>query len=52
MPEPTVERIREIADRLERDRREPDKVLCYVQDLRRLATATERLNELAARGSS
>lgn len=36
-----VERIREIADQFERDRREPDKVLCAVQNLRRLATDIE-----------
>lgn len=36
-----VERLREIADQLENDRREPDKVLCAVQNLRRLATDIE-----------
>lgn len=30
-------RLETLADQLERDRREPDKVLCYVLDLRRLA---------------
>jgi hypothetical protein len=30
-------RVEEIAFALERDRREPDKVLCYAQTLRRLA---------------
>ena len=36
-----VERLREIADQFENDRREPDKVLCAVQNLRRLATDIE-----------
>jgi hypothetical protein len=34
-----------IASHLERDRREPDKVLTYVLDLRRLATELERRAE-------
>ena len=34
--------LREIADALERDRHEPDKVLCYVQSLRRMATDQEQ----------
>lgn len=29
-------RLYQLTTRLERDRREPDKVLCYVRDLRRL----------------
>lgn len=33
-----VERIAEVADWIERDRREPDKVLCNVQSLRRLGS--------------
>ena len=34
---PKFEALQKIADGLERDRREPDKVLCYVLSLRRLA---------------
>lgn len=32
-----ADRLALLADRLERDRKEPDKVLCYVLDMRRLA---------------
>ena len=39
--------IDEIADALERDRREPDKVLCYVQSLRRMALKLRDVNEWA-----
>ena len=35
-PEPW-RRLEQISERLERDRREPDKVLCYVRDLERLS---------------
>ena len=41
MTKDVVARMREIADQFERDRREPDKVLCAVQNLRRLATDIE-----------
>ena len=33
-------RVAEIADWIERDRKEPDKVLCHVQSLRRAARAS------------
>lgn len=36
-------RILEIADWIERDRREPDKVLIYVHELRQAVYAAERI---------
>jgi hypothetical protein len=40
------ERLLEIADQFERDRKEPDKVLCAVQNLRRLAIDLEQGHEM------
>jgi hypothetical protein len=41
-----ADEVRTLAHRLERDRREPDKVLTYVLDLRRLATELEHRAQL------
>lgn len=39
------QRLRAISDALERDRHEPDKVLCYVADMRRLSDDMDAARE-------